>query len=106
MWLANRVLSLSLYCADYSYLSQTFSFIFLREMDSLATLCNETPDESLNVFYAFKNFYFLKPKCLCFSCFLRLCYIFSSTVKMANIFQPVLDITKYVLCNDNIFFHH
>lgn len=72
-------------------------------MDSLATLCNETPVESLNVFYAFKNFYFLKPKCLCF---LRLCYIFSSYVKVANIFEPVLDVTKYVLCNDNISFHH
>jgi len=46
-------------------------------MDSLATLCNETSVELLNVFYAFKNFNFLKPKCLCFFCFLRLCYIFS-----------------------------
>ena len=75
-------------------------------MDSLATLCNETPVESLNVFYAFKNFHFLKPKCLCFFRFLRLCYIFSSSVKVANIFEPVLDVTKYVLCNDNICFHH
>ena len=45
------------------------SFIFLREMDSSATLGNETPVESLNVFYAFISFYFIIPKCSYFFMF-------------------------------------